>query len=200
MAQADFESLLRTSNMENIIDDSGATYGLWPDLSLAYVNQAWYRFARRNGAKADFSARWAPGACLLDALPTVLSPYYQNAYLKCLQSHRPWEHHYECSSTDHYRRFYQTVYPLPEAQGLLVINRPLVVLPHSSAKRPPKRPDLSIYQDTQGVLHQCAHCRRTQNHSQEGWDWVPDWIEDMPPQTQYSLCPVCTNFYYPGHC
>ena len=68
--------------------------------------------------------------------------------------------------------------------------------PHaaSEAEAPP---DTTTYFDANGILHQCSHCRRVQNLVAEGaWDWVPEWVEEIPRNTSHTICPPCFEYYY----
>ena len=193
----DFATLLRDYQLADLEKHHGSIYGLWPDLRLAYVNPAWHRFAAENGGEPAISTRWKLGACILDAFSQDLGSYYRTAYNRCLELGEPWEHQYECSSKDRYRRFHQTVYPLGRS-GLLVVNSLVVELPHDPAERSPRGPDEPVYRDGYGLIHQCAHCRRVQNlRTAQRWDWVPAWVERIPSPTSHTFCPACFGYYYP---
>jgi hypothetical protein len=192
-----FETLLRSYNLADLEKHHGSIYGLWPDLRLAYVNPAWYRFAAENAGEPDISTRWQPGSSILAAFSSELAVFYKNAYEKCLESGEPWEHQYECSSKDLYRCFHKIVYPLQQ-KGLLVVNTLVVERSHDDKERQPCKPDESVYRDLHGFIHQCAHCRRVQNlRTEERWDWIPEWVEWIDSRTSHTLCPTCLGYYNP---
>lgn len=195
----EFKRLLKGFKLTRLEDHHGSVYGLWPDFRLAYVNPAWFRFAEENGGEPDISTRWSLGASFLDAFPSVVVSYYETSCRSCLETGERWEHRYECSSRHLYRQFHQIVYPL-DGSGLLVVNSLVVEQPHDEAERPPQNPDESVYRDEDGLLNQCAHCRRVQNvRSEQRWDWVPEWVEKFPEKTSHSFCPTCLGYYYaPG--
>ncbi|MDR9435354.1 MAG: hypothetical protein RI563_00650, partial [Thiohalophilus sp.] len=64
----------------------GTVYGLWPDLTLAYMNPAWFRFARYNQGEPVISTDWRRGRRITDALPEVLHPFYVELYLRGLEN------------------------------------------------------------------------------------------------------------------
>lgn len=189
----DFTTLLQGYDLADLEEHKGVIYGLWPDLRLAYVNPAWYRFATSNGGEPALATRWKLGVSILDAFAPVLRSYYEAAYRRCQDSGKRWEHEYECSSPDRYRRFRQIVYPLKQG-GLLVVNALLVEEPHN---RPAERPHEQVYRDAKGWLHQCVYCRRV-SHQQivHRWDWVPAWVAQIPAQTSHTYCPTCYGHYF----
>lgn len=169
-------------------------YGLWPDLSLAYANGAWSRFAGENGGEPAISTEWNLGRCALDAIAEPLRPFFAENYRRCLRELRPWEHAYECSSADLYRQFHMTVFPLGRAEGLLVVNSLRIETPHDRVSVSPLE---DRYRNPHGIITQCCHCRRVQRADDEPtWDWVPDWVQRFPKRTSHGICPACCGFYY----
>jgi hypothetical protein len=43
-----FRPLLADCESGALEDATGTVYGLWPDLTLAFMNPAWFRFAAEN--------------------------------------------------------------------------------------------------------------------------------------------------------
>ncbi len=198
MTGRDFQVLLRGFDLGDLEKQDGVAYGLWPDLTLAWVNPAWYRFARENGGEPAITHRWALGRSIADALPEPLLTFYRDAYHNCLRGDDPWSHDYECSSDRTYRLFRQTAYPLGEREGLLVVNSLRVEHTHDPVTHRPCAPAPDVYQDRDGVVCQCATCRRFLNRTQpQRWDWIPSWLNDHGLQISHGLCPVCLGFLYP---
>ena len=193
---AKFESLLDGYPLADLERHDGPIYGLWQDLSLAYFNAAWDRFALQNGGDTEFLDRWSEGASILEAFPEKLRAFYKLSYEKCLATGEPWEHEYECSSPSVFRKFHQIVYPLKDA-ALIVVNSLVAEQPHDPSQGETGNVDESLYRDEDGFVHQCAHCRRVQRQSDElTWDWVPDWVASIPPDSTHTFCPTCYGHYW----
>jgi hypothetical protein len=109
----------------------------------------------------------------------------------------PLLHDYECSSPQHYRRFTLSLYPLRAAKGLLLGHSLRVERPWGSEAR--KSAAGSAYVGQDGMVRQCANCRRIQVAGEEQqWHYVPEWIRSSPPKTSHGLCLICLDYYYPG--
>lgn len=198
-----FEPLIRTFS-EMAERHESTVFGLWPDLRLAYFNPGWVRFGAENGAPPALISPDCLGTSVLDVTAPPLKAYYGDLYRTGLAMTRdilrPLQHSYECSSAGVFRRFSMTLYPLGEAHGLLVVNALTVEEPHDPALRPPHEPDLSAYADRDGLVRQCAHCRRIRwpGSGEDRWDWVPAWVERPPQGTSHTLCTFCLDYFHPG--
>ncbi|TDY03862.1 aldo-keto reductase family protein [Thiohalophilus thiocyanatoxydans] len=192
-----FEQLLAQHfSLATLEQQPGTVYGLWPDLTLAYMNPAWFRFARDNQGEPAISWQWQRGRAVTEALPDVLHPFYVELYLRGLeqQDDRPLEHAYECSSPEQYRRFSMTLHNLGYGAGLLIINFERQVAQH---RRIPRQGDPRSYVDDRGYLVQCSHCRCYRHNQQKNhWDWIPTWLATPPDNLTQTLCPDCFNHYY----
>lgn len=174
----------------------GTVYGLWPDLTLAYMNPAWFDFARDNQGEPAISHDWRRGRSVAEALPDVLHPYYVELYLRALEndSDQPLQHDYECSSPRQHRLFEMSLHNLGFGAGLLIINHERQVGDHN---RPAQQAEEQQYRDERGRYRQCSHCRCYQNLQQRtNWDWIPTWLTTPPADPEHTLCPTCFNHYY----
>ncbi|MCE9607266.1 MAG: hypothetical protein K8U03_20465 [Planctomycetia bacterium] len=170
-------------------------YGVWPDLTLAYLNPAWYVFAFENCSEPDIARDWILGRSILDSLPAPIHGFFQKNYRRCLVEGRPWHHVYECSSDEVFRKFHLTVLPLGKSEGLLLINS-LVV--ESPLARVSLVLDEERYRHPTGVVVQCCHCRKFRRaDDSRTWDWVPPWIKRTPKNLSHAICEICVAFYYP---
>lgn len=193
-----FEKILSTFDLNELDVQQDTTFGIWADLRLAYMNQAWFDFARDNNGEPMISDAWGLGMNVLDACGDDLKPFFRDHYEGCLRLREISVLEYECSSAGLFRKFHQIAYPLGDGAGLLVVHARLVEHPHDLDARPPHPPDWSIYPDKQDIITQCSHCRRTRNPQQEGrWDWVPAWVEQIPTNVSHGLCQMCLIYYYP---
>jgi hypothetical protein len=189
-----FFRLLNEFDFDQLQSDAGTIYGLWPDLTLAYTNPAWSRFASDNGSEGTISGRWSMGCNVIDAIAQPLRAFYIKNYDRCLSEGRPWEHSYACTAANQDRMFHTIVFPLGAGEGLLVVNSLQVDLGHGRISRPPME---AQYRNRSGIINQCCHCRRIRRVG-EGpiWDWIPAWARRNPVRTSHGLCAACSGFYY----
>jgi len=195
---AEFEGCLNGFDLAELEAMENVVYGIDSDWRLGYLNPAWQRFARENGGEPGISRHWDLGRSILDALPADLKPFYENRYRDCRNSGKPFHHEFECSSPSTYRRYQQTVYPLPGEQSLLIVNALVCEQPHEMKGAPPPADAFGVYADGNDIVHQCCHCRRIKSPlSSSRWDWVPALVETPAPRTSHTLCAACLDFYYP---
>lgn len=177
---------------------AGSVYGLTADYRLAYFNQAWFDFAAANDGEPAISTSWALGRSWLDCVPAVLRAFYTGGFGACLTSGRAWQHDYECSTPDHYRRFHQRVIALDEGTGFVLFNSVLVERAHDPIARKPYPPAVATYTNQDGLIIQCSTCRRVKFPNEpDRWDWIPDWVRHFPLNTSHGLCPPCFRHQYP---
>ena len=48
----------------------------------------------------------------------------------------------------------------------------------------------------EGIVKMCANCRRTYNHGDSTWEWIPQLLLSMPKNASHGLCDPCTAFYF----
>lgn len=172
-----------------------SVYGIWPDLTLAYLNPAWFWFSAENEGEPAISRDWTLGRNVMDSVPDPLRSFFEVNFTRCLHEGRPWEHTYECSSADRFRKFHQTVFPLGQAEGLLVVHSLLV---ESSYVDDGLRWPEDSYLDANGFRVQCCHCRRFRRTAgATTWDWVRPWVQKAPTNVSHGICESCLAFYFP---
>jgi hypothetical protein len=198
----DFAPLLASFNAEEWGHrGSAVVYGLWPDMTLAYLSPSWFSFARENGGEPLISTRWGLGRSIFEAIPKALDRFYRELLTTALRAPagpRPVVHEYECSSAAVYRRFAMHLLPLKEQAGLLVVNSLRMESPHHATGRTSWDADAARYADEFGTVHQCAHCRRIRVVGTEHeWHWVPAWVDRPPVATSHDVCGICLDYYYP---
>jgi hypothetical protein len=174
--------------------EQGTVCGLSEDLVIIYVNPAWYRYARDNGASWR-EGEWSVGARMMDAVPYVLRPFYRGLFARAQATNRPVEHEYDCSSPELLRRSRMRVYPCLSG-ALVVVHTLLREVERDSA------PDAveADYRDDNGLLALCSHChraRRARRADDPTWDWVPAFVRHPPQGVSHGLCVTCARYYYP---
>ena len=202
-AQCDpsFERLLAGFYRQPLDQADDVIYGVWPDLTLAYSNARWARFAIENDG-ADVLKRWTLGVSIRSAFGSELDPFYTHAVSEVLATGTIWQHTYTCPSPRQRRWFNMRARPLGR-EGLLVYHA--LVSAIEIAEPPRRRPSATPYRDTNGLVTQCSHCRRVrvaaaqQTQSAEpDWHHVPAFIKRAPRRTTHGLCPICFMYHFKG--
>ena len=174
----------------SLADSDDTTFVLSRELALVRYNTAWERFAQDNGG-LEFD-RFGLGYSVMSAVPAVLKPFYLQGYARVWDSDERWEHDYECSSPDRYRRFRMLVYPIDRA-FLVVVNAMIEDVVHD---REVSAPVESRYANN-GVISMCSNCRRVRNRSfEKRWDWVPAFVAHPPRNLSHGICNACEPIYY----
>ncbi len=175
------------------------TFGLWQDdLSLAYMNPAWFAFAQRNGGGAMI--QWPLGRSVLEAMPAPLSSWYRNFLRKAAATAdelHPSQHTYRCSSASVHREFAMLVYPLPATPRAGFVIRHCLAVERSHCSPNTPAPVAEEYTDRTDMISQCMHCRQVRSATTPGvWRWVAEWVSNPPPNVTHVLCEVCLGHYY----
>lgn len=193
--------LARELHLASLESHPWPVVGLRGDGTIGYINPAWSRFAHDNGDGPEVDQHWSLGANYFDAIAAPLRAFYRQLLAGAPHrdtSLKPHAHEYECSGPEVYRRFSVQVYALADARGHVLINSLVVEQPHAS-ERQPLAPNDARYRDVNGLVHQCAHCRRVERREGASvWDWVPAWVRQPPLLTTHTVCAICYGYYYPG--
>jgi hypothetical protein len=191
-----FERLLAGFYRQPLDQGDDVIYGVWPDLTLAYSNARWTRFAIENDG-ADVLRRWPLGASVRSAFGPALDPFYTRAFGEVLATGTIWQHTYTCPSPLQMRWFNMRALPLG-SEGLLVCHSLVSAADIAGPRR--RRPSAAPYRDANGMVTQCAHCRRVQvataQLAEPDWHHVPAFIKLAPPRTTHSLCPICFMYHF----
>ncbi len=197
-SEAAFTSLMTPSHLHILEDHSQSVFGIRPDFTLAYMNPAWFAFARRNGGE-DIAGAWCVGRSALDAVPECLHAWYLALFYPPRPGENPGprQSEYECSSADLHRRFLMKVYPLG-GDGFIVVNSLRYEVPHVQSDRAAMPAIEQAYTGDDGFMNQCAGCRRMQSGTDPlSWHWVPAWVRETQGNTISTLCPKCAVSYSP---
>jgi PAS domain-containing protein len=182
-----------TSTLEH---DPAVIYVVDARMQIVYCNAAWDSFALANGG--DSLLRPAPiGRDVMAVVPWDLHEFYVLAFEEVRRSGRHWDHRYECSSADVFRRFHMRVSaasPDEASTPLIIVNSLEFEQPH---QYPPGLEDLRSYRDRNGIVTMCCHCRRTKRpEALEVWDWVPEFVREGPARVSHGLCAPCFQIHY----
>lgn len=198
-----FHNILECFDPLQVETHAASVYGMWQDFTLAYVNPAWMEFARDNHGEPQISTEWNLGRSLMDAVPPTLKNFFGDFFHASLQisgeQTHPRQLVYECSSDRLFRQFQMTVYPVPKQQGWLVVNALVREIPHPLMPHGPHEITAWEYVDQNGIIHQCAHCRKIKHVRDENrWDWIPEWVKTVPSSISHDLCHFCLEYFYPN--
>lgn len=193
----DFPALLTGFSLETLENEPNAVYGLSANLTLNYLNPGWFDFARKNEGEPAISERFVLGTHIGEAMTGPVRDFYLEAFQGVLQSGKVWHHDYECSTPQIFRTFHQSVYPLYNRSGLVIVNSLVTAQSHDLVSRKPCQPIMKLYLKETGFITQCCNCRRVQRaNAEDVWDWVPEWVEHMPANTSHTFCQICFEYYY----
>ena len=210
-------SNLASAVLQTAAQDSAVIYALDTRFRLTYCNPAWDRFALENGGESVVRSV-VTGWPILELITGPLREIYRKAYVEVLETGRPWQTDYECSSEGRFRMFTMQVLPLRD-QGLLSVNSLRVEYPHQTPKYEPVE---QLYRDQDGLVTMCGNCRKVRRPqtvpepagrvagergwfaceqeevSREAWDWVPAFVASPPENISHGLCAMCLAYYYGG--
>src|SRR5579872_1716655 len=137
-----------------IIEKTAAvSYVLDSDQRFAYCNPAWNEFAIDNGAP-ELSGGAVVGSELFSAIPDVLRPFYSDMLEQVRRTGQVWQHVYQCSSPQKFRKLRMRTHLL-NSGWLLVTNTLVVEMAHLNIV--PGKQD--AYTSADGMITMCSHCR-----------------------------------------
>jgi hypothetical protein len=161
-------------------------YAVDENLRIAHCNRAWDTFALgNNGAAAKCNK--IRGLWLFGVIPKDLSTFYVEGFATAKRQGQ-WQHVFDCSSARVIRRLRMSVTQF--ASGFLIRNVSIkdTLAPPSEAA--------GNFADYGPVITMCCHCRRVENKKTNVWQWVPEFIEDLPVDFRSRLCPSCYAYHY----
>ena len=194
----EFESIIGSSRLESLNSHPSTVYGLNSEYEISYLNPAWFKFAEVNGGDIFIGEDWSLGKNIFDCIPDILEDYYKKLFNSALEEVKSEnisiQSEYECSSPNIYRCFSMHLYSVGR-DGLLVVHSLVIEEPHTSLTGEGLLAlDENEYIDDNGLVHQCANCRRIKNIKHNGrWDWLPKWIEKPRPNTSHGICFPCMS-------
>jgi len=197
----EFAALIGELRLKSLNSHPSSVYGIDSEFNISYLNPAWFNFAKENGNNIFNSNEWLLGRNIFDSIPDELESFYKVLFessLKIIKSPLISEQlEYECSSPELYRRFSMHLYPMRK-DGIVVVNS--LVIEESNTSSPINgllKLNEKDYIDKDGIVHQCANCRRIHNvKNTEQWDWIPKFIDKPYPKTSHSICSPCMHHYY----
>lgn len=194
-SEVSFSKNLRPSFVDDLEADKDVVYGLTEALRFNYFNPSWFKFAAVKGGEPNISNSVRLGTDLRSFLDQEIRDFYVSSCQEVIKTGKIWKHEYQCSSPTLYRSMMQTVYPVPNNGGLIVVNSLVVEVPIAERFSIVYSPVKDSYVDAKGLICQCVHCRKAKNRVRDSWDYVPTWVEKMPLRVRFSFCPPCKEHY-----
>ncbi|NNE71864.1 MAG: hypothetical protein HKN29_16085, partial [Rhodothermales bacterium] len=180
------DPVLSLGILYDLEEHPGSTLCVDRDLTIRYLNPAWYQFMDVTGQVTDFDM----GTGLCDGYREREKTYFTAALNRVFRERRSLSLDYECACRDAYRLFELNAAPL--GKDFLVIRHilrfTLPHLPQPSGQVP----------DADSVKEQCPQCLRFRAANSESWHWINEWVPDPPEGVEVGLCPTCTADYRPG--
>ncbi len=178
-------------DVTELVESPSTLVALAPTGTILWVNAAWSKFAWENGG-TEILTKFGPGASYFDGLSPQLRGFYEEVVQRALQTGEPFIQDYECSSPEKYRIYRLRALPIG-TDGLLLEHSLVVERPHEdmSAAAIDAR-----YKNAEGLIVQCANCRRVRRVDEGGWDCVRPWDTAIPPNASHSICAACVGYYW----
>jgi hypothetical protein len=190
----------RLPALEKLLDvlhkSAAVSYILNSHLEFVYCNPAWDKFAEQNGGGEHLLSAGVVGSKLFPVIPSVLQSFYREVFQTVQRSGLVWQHVYECSSAEVFRKFRMRIHPMKE-DGFFISNALYVEQPQVARSFT----DAAKYRQENGMIFMCAHCRCSQRVGEkDAWDFVPAFIASHPLREKIShgLCPSCRSYFYSG--
>lgn len=192
----DFIKILSGFDLLSYEQSGNIVYAIDDQFILQYFNQQWESFAKENNS-SDIIFSSNIGCNILTNITGPLRHFYYKKYNDVLNSRTIFEHEFECSSPEKYRKYHQRVIPLPLTSGLLITNSKIQEYPHLQSIQHHHSSNLLPYLNSDGEICQCSNCRKVKNMDYENrWDWIAKFIVSLQPNTIFSVCDECMNKYY----
>ncbi len=190
----DFYKYISYLDLDYIEKSLDVIYIIDSTMVLKAYNDAWVSFAKNNNGTHILKV-FPVGSNISTVGEEPLNSYFLSAYKRSLHENKPFEQNYECSSTDEYRLFRQTAYPLVEKKGLIITHHLVVARPHETSVI-----DFSKkYWNQDEYIIQCQNCRKIKDPDDDSrWIWVPSLVENQLPNVSHSICTPCLDHYYPN--
>ncbi|KAB2888136.1 MAG: hypothetical protein F9K32_17590 [Desulfobulbaceae bacterium] len=170
------------------------------DYNIVDYNEGYATFARENDG-ADLLDRWPIGSNILSSVPEVIRDSIRQMYDSVLVEQQIVEHVYDCHSPEAFRLFRMRI--LPFMDDFAMHEHCLIVSTSLNGARELTEDEIAAgYVDAHGIIHQCAHCRRTQSNADgDHWVWVIPLVRRnaaYASHISHTICPVCLHHYFPG--
>jgi len=175
--------------------DSAVCYVLDSNLDIAYANPVWDQFAKDNDG-SDLTADAVHGTNIFQVIRRILRPFYTRVFDEVRSRAMVWEHIYEGSGPQRFRKFRMRVHLLNP--DWLMVSNTLLVEEDLGWKAPAHD---FVYRNRRGLIVMCTNCRSSQRTDDpRQWDFCYAHLK-VPPASlgvRAGLCPTCRGYFYRG--
>lgn len=167
--------------------------GVFADDRVGFVNAAYVAAGQAAGGPG-FMERWGLGASVALAIDPIVREGWLEGVASVRDAGRVWRCTYECPTPTHRRRFGLIAYPGLEG-AVLFVHACLVEEPAPALSGALE----SDYRGPDGLVVQCAECRRVRRPGASGsWDFVSLFVERPVPRVTHGLCEPCAAHVWGG--
>jgi hypothetical protein len=191
-----------SANFREALDrEPGIVAVLEADGTIGYLNWAWDETARRDHLPAACLSDAVLGQRYLDFVVGELKPHVARAFEQAAHheaKNRSVFMHGECNTPTYYRKLTTRISALWTrglASGYLVQNDVLNA-GQLSAQYPLVEHPLEAWRDADGIIVQCACCRRVRSQKTALWEMSVALLVHSAERTSHGLCELCLESYY----
>ncbi len=187
--------LARETNSACLLDARGI---------IRFVNEAWDRFARENAGAPKALGAAVVGTPWLGHISGDEIRAHHTRLLERAMAGQGWSgvvHLGECNSPTEARLVVSRLErvlsrPGGRPAGVAAVYTVLTARPIAEV-HPPVESDEAAYRRSDGLIVQCACCRRVQSPADpQRWDLLPRLIERRAERVTHGLCELCVRLYY----
>lgn len=184
---------------EDIADLNASTntiYLVWSDLTIAFLNDAWFEFARENQGNISYFKTFGVGSSIDVGGDDPMHQHFLACLTRSLREGRVVAFQYECPTPTTFRLM--QVNFLPVTRDLCVISVARVVTSsHQEQGRDPRAGAACDYEKEDGLISMCSCCRRVRVPGTEhSWDFVPSLIKNPVDNLSHTLCEPCKAYWF----
>lgn len=174
---------------------SNTIYAVWSDLTIAFLNDAWFDFARENRAGDDFLEGFGIGSSVDVGGDDPMNRYFIDCIHRSLREERAVAFQYECPAPETFRLMQVNFLPLRNDLCVISIAR-VKSSSHQAQGRDPRAGTAFDYLNDDGLISMCSCCRRVRVPGTEHeWDFVPALIEDPVDTISHTFCESCKAYW-----
>jgi hypothetical protein len=188
------EALDREPGIVAVLDQDG---------TIGYLNWAWDETARRDLLPASCLSGAVLGQRYLDYCVGELKPHLARAFEQSAQAearNRSVFMHGECNTPTYYRKLTTRISALwtrgLTASSGYIVQNDVINAGQLGGRYPLVEHPLEAWRDADGIIVQCACCRRVRSQKTALWEMSVALLVQSAERTSHGLCELCIESYY----